>query len=325
MARPLRIQYSDAIYHVTSRGNERGRIVRDDKDREKWLYWLERAASQREWRVFAFALLDNHYHVFLQTPRGDLSSGMQLLNTGYAGYFNARHRRSGHLFQGRYKAVLIEAEGHWLEVSRYVHLNPVRAGLVERPERWKWSSYRGYHRKASALDWVDYETVLSEFGVHESRARRAYRTYMEEGLGRKLDSPLGAAVHQVVLGSEGFVARIRAMLEDMREDGDIPELRRIREQRRPELEEVVRLVVEHYGVDRRKWKPGGRSDDVARAVAAYISRRVTGLSARAIASGLGYRSGQAVSVACHRVAREMASGRLAKELNELMKKLNTNY
>ena len=142
---------------------------------------------------------------------------------------------------------------------------------------------------------------------------------------RKLESPLSAAVHQVVLGSQEFVEKIRAMLGGRQEERDVPQLRRFLGEGRPGLEEVLRLVAEHYGADRTTWMPGKRTDGLARAVAAYIARRVTGLSARAIADGLGYRSAHGVSVACHRVERAMRVGRLAEEIRGLIERLGTNY
>jgi REP element-mobilizing transposase RayT len=168
MARPLRIEFEGAWYHVMSRGNERRRIVRDDDDRTRRLDWLRRTVETYGWHLHAFVLMDNHDHLYVETPEANLSPGMQHLNGSYTSYFNRRHRRSGHLFQGRYKAQLIENEGHFWEVSRYIHLNPVRARLADRPEDWRWSSYRGYHRATRQLPWVKYGRVLREFGRNVS-------------------------------------------------------------------------------------------------------------------------------------------------------------
>ena len=127
MARPLRILFPDALYHVISRGDNRRAIVRDDQDRGKRLEWLERTVEQHGWKLHAFVLMDNHEHLFVQTPRPNLPQGMKLLNASYTQYFNKRHRRCGHLFQGRYKSFLVEEDGYFSELSRYIHLNPVRA------------------------------------------------------------------------------------------------------------------------------------------------------------------------------------------------------
>jgi REP element-mobilizing transposase RayT len=135
MSRPLRIQFAGALYHVTSRGNERRAIGLDDHDRRRRLDWLRRTVTTYGLRLHAFALMTNHEHLFVETPQPNLACAMRYLNGSYTGYFNFRHDRVGHLFQGRYKAVLIESEGHYLEVSRYIHLNPVRAGLVAHPSK----------------------------------------------------------------------------------------------------------------------------------------------------------------------------------------------
>ncbi len=325
MARPLRIEYAEAVYHVTARGNGRRAIVGDDRDRDRWLWLLGRTVGARHWRVFAFALMDNHFHLFCQTPEANLSAGMRDLNGGYAGYFNARHRRSGHLFGGRFKAVLVESQGHWLEVSRYVHLNPVRAGLVARPEQWKWSSCRGYHRAARRLGWVDYATVLEAFGGESSSARRAYRAFVEEGLGRRLDSPLRAAVHGIALGSEAFLETVRRRLRPQAPDRDVPALARMQEGRRPGLERIAAAAAREFGCDRDQWRPGRRCDDLGRAVAAYAARRLGNPPARAIAEALGYRDVSSVSVACRRLERAMEQPRLARRVQTLVRKIATNH
>ncbi len=322
MARPLRIEFADAIYHATARGNARNAIVAGDADREKWLALLAETVQRHHWRVFAFALLDNHFHLFLQTPEPNLSAGMHDLCGTYAGYLNRRHDRSGHVFQGRFKAVLVEGQGHWLEVSRYVHLNPVRAGLVRRPEDWRWSSYRGYHLASRCLPWVDYQPVLEEFGRDGPAARRAYRAFIEEGLGRKLDSPLARAVAGVVLGSEAFVARVRALLASRPDDAEVPPLSRLRAA--PRIEAICRAVAERFGSDATAWRPGRRADDLARAVAAYLARRLTREPLRAIAAALGYRRASSAAAACLRVERALSNPRLRRDVAALARTIAPN-
>jgi len=172
MSRPLRIEFSGALYHVMSRGNERGDIVRDDRDRQKRLDWLQRTVETCGWRLHAFVLMTNHDHLFVETPDPNLSAGMQYLNGSDTSYFNRRHSRAGHLFQGRFKGNLIEEDGYFLQVSRYLHLNPVRANLVARPEDYRWSSYRGYQRARQGIDWVCYDRVLGALAKDPTQARR---------------------------------------------------------------------------------------------------------------------------------------------------------
>ena len=295
----------------------------DDRDREKWLAVVERSARACRWLVFAFALMDNHFHLFLQTPEANLSRGMQRICGGYATWFNLRHRRAGHLFQGRFRAVLVEAEGHWLELSRYVHLNPVRAGLATTPEGWRWSSFRGYRRKGERLDWIDYGRVLGEFGGDTPSGTRAYSGFVSAGVGRVIESPLAAAVHGVVLGSEQFVERVRLMIEGRPSDREVPSLERLRG--RPSLVEVIEATAKHFGADRSSWRTGSRSDDLVRAVAASLARDLTDSRLAEIAAALGYRSASSVSVACRRTERAKGDERLADDIVRLKRRIVTNH
>ena len=248
---------------------------------------------------------------------------MHYLNGSYVGYFNARHGRMGHLFQGRFKSVLVEEEGYWREVSRYIHLNPVRAGLAERPEDWGWCSYRGYHRPHQRVRWVDYQPVLNDFGGDDGAGRKAYRDFVAEGLGRKLDSPLSQAIHGMVLGSEKFLERVRELIEGKPEAREIPELDRLR--RRPSLEEVVAAVCRYFGTDPARWRNNTRCDDLSRAAAAYIARQATGLPAKILAEGLGYRNVSSISASCRRMEQAMKSDRMGKDIQALTEQLTTNH
>lgn len=182
MARPLRIEFTDALYHVTSRGNERRPIFRSDQDRRAFLDFVGQAARRFGWSVTAWVLMTNHFHLVIQTPEPNLSRGMHWLNTVYAGWFNARHQRSGHLFQGRFKSFLIEGETYFAEVLRYVVLNPVRAKMVQRPEDYRWSSY---HATAGliASDWLDVRAALRPFGDDMALAEANYREFVQAGIG----------------------------------------------------------------------------------------------------------------------------------------------
>ena len=161
MARRLRIQYSDAIYHVMARGNGRQDIVQDDADRGRLVACLERAVRRSGWSLYAFVFLTNHLHLVLKTPRPNLAKGMQLFLSSYANGWARRHRHCGHLFQGRYRTELVEDETYLWVLTRYVHLNPVRAGLSATPEAWIWSSCPGIFRHRDRLDWVAYDALLA--------------------------------------------------------------------------------------------------------------------------------------------------------------------
>jgi REP element-mobilizing transposase RayT len=299
-----------------SRGIEGRRICVDDMDRNVWLKILGRTAERFGWQVFAFSLLDNHYHLFARAPEGGLARGMRQLNGDYAGYFNRRHRRRGPLMQGRYRSVLVEDAGQWSELSRYVHLNPVRAGMCRRPEQWKWSSYPGYQRPALRLEWVDYRTVLEEFGKHEGDARRAYREFMAAGLGRKLNNPVSKAAHGLVLGSDEFVRKVRRMLSGREVRAEVPTLGRLR--RDVDLKALVERLARRLGAESSAWQPGRKVNDLARAKCAYALRQATGARHRELAAALGYRSASSVGAACRLVQEAARSPRAKKELEALV-------
>jgi len=204
MARPLRIQFAGALYHVISRGNERRAIVRDDADRHRRLGWLRRTVETYGWRLHAFVLMTNHEHLFVATPEPNLSAGMQYLGGSYTSYFNRRHRRSGHLFQGRFKGHLIEEEGYFLEVSRYIHLNPVRAGMVTRPQDYPWSSYCGLAYGKNSPDWFDANPVLDCLEFERKDFRRAVASYDEAS-----EDLLSHLWYGLVLGSRKAVTKIK--------------------------------------------------------------------------------------------------------------------
>ena len=317
MVRPLRIEFAGALYHVISRGNERRGIVDDDADRRNRVDWLRRTVETYGWRLHAFVLMTNHDHLFVETPRPNLSAGMQHYNGSYTGYFNRRHRRAGHLFQGRFKGHLIEEEGYFLEVSRYIHLNPVRAGVVDYPSDWPWGSCPGYVRAARKLPWITYGRVLGEFGRTASQSRRSYARFLRAALDEEPASPFDRAVRGLLLGSGAFVDRVRRLLDEKPEDPDVPDLAHLRS--RPTIRTIVAAVAEQFEVDPGDWARGRRSNDAGRAVAAYLARRRFGYPATAIAAALGYRDHGGVGRAVRRV--EQGTAQLQQTARRLEEKL----
>jgi REP element-mobilizing transposase RayT len=205
MARPLRLEFEGAVYHITSRGNARHDIVADDEDRRMFLKLLGHVVDRYGWRCHAYCLMDNHYHVLIETPQPNLSRGMRQLNGRYTQAYNRRHCRVGHLLQGRFKAILVEKEVHLLELCRYVVLNPVRAKLVAHPRRWRWSSYRETGGETDAPGWLTTEWVLEQFGQRRRNAQAKYRSFVAEGIGEAC--PWDQVQGQIYLGGEEFIAR----------------------------------------------------------------------------------------------------------------------
>jgi len=206
MARPLRIEFEDAFYHVMARGNARQDIFLNDADRVKFIDNLGRVAKRFDWVVWAWCLMDNHYHLLIQTRQPTLSKGMREVNGVYTQAFNRRHGRVGHVLQGRYKAILIDQDSYLLELSRYVVLNPVRAGLVQLASESSWSSYRAVMGKASAPDWLPVDDILSMFHIQRGPARRAYARFVSAGVGA--DDPYDAVERAGFLGGETFMERV---------------------------------------------------------------------------------------------------------------------
>jgi REP element-mobilizing transposase RayT len=205
MARPLRLEFPGAVYHVTSRGNARQDIVADDRDRTEFLSMLAHVVDRYGWLCHAYCLMDNHYHLLVETPQPNLSLGMRQLNGRYTQAYNRRHHRVGHLFQGRFTAILLEKEAHLLELCRYVVLNPVRARLVPHPRQWLWSSYRATVGETKAPAWLTTDWILGQFGQRVGPAQEKYRAFVAEGRGGP--RPWEQLTGQIYLGSEEFVAR----------------------------------------------------------------------------------------------------------------------
>jgi REP element-mobilizing transposase RayT len=293
MSRPLRIEIEDGLYHVTVRGWERRSIVRDDRDRADWLRLLDKSARRCQWRVFSWVLMTNHFHLYLRTPQPNLSAGMHDLNSGYASLFNRRHRRCGSLCQGRYKGILVEDESHSWELSRYVHLNPVRAKMVARPEDYPWSSYPAFFDRRKAPDWLDWKTVLLEHGTSLSSSRRAYRRFVEAGMQDRIGSPLKSARGGMFLGSESWIDVMRRRLAKEPDDRNVPSRRRLARVPRPA--ELGAKVAEHFNVSQAVFADVRRRNNDARTAAIYLHRKLTGESVGRLAERYGGVSVAAIS------------------------------
>lgn len=225
MARPLRLEFAGALYHVTARGDRREPIYEDDEDRQTFLSVLADVVDRFNWLVHAYCEMTNHYHLLIETPDGNLSKGMRQLNGVYTQYSNRRHGRVGHLFQGRYKAILVQKESYLLEVARYVVLNPVRAQMVRSAGDWSWSSYRATAGRRDKPAWLTTDWILSAFAHRRSDAVLAYRRFVSEGRGQP--APWQSLANQVLLGDEHFVDDMQARLKKQNHDlAEVPRYQR---------------------------------------------------------------------------------------------------
>jgi putative transposase len=241
MARQLRIEFAGAFYHVTSRGNQKQAIVQDDQDRGAFLDYLDKAHEKFGGIIHAFCLMDNHFHLLIETPRGNLSKFMHFIKTSYSLYFNARYSRVGHLFQGRFKAILIEADSYAQAVSRYIHLNPVRAGLIPNPDDYRWSSLGEYAGLRPPLPWLRTDFILSYFGDDIKSSRSSYLDFVRAAAGAVQENPAKNAGPILILGSASFVEEIKAKIRPERWSGrEVPAAKRLLD--RPTLGEIRNAV-----------------------------------------------------------------------------------
>jgi putative transposase len=293
MARPLRIQYENAYYHVTCRGNAREDIFRDDADRENFLDLLARSGEIYQVDLLAFALMANHFHLIIRTPMANLQEFMRHFNISYTSYFNYAHDRVGHLYQGRYKSFLIDADSYLMEVSRYVHLNPVRvktdASLPAEELRkalrgYRWSSYPGYIRKNDRYPWLSREDLLACFGGDDSKGRRAYAQFVESGLAGDITNPLARGKGHGIIGDEAFMAKITDRFFNPQSKRELPAVKKIEKRVNPAR--ILDAVAAATGTPQTIFF-ARRYTGVARGLAMELLYRHGGLTQREIGDLIG--------------------------------------
>ncbi len=346
MARPLRIYVPGAWYHVTARGNERRDIFRDDGDRERFLAQLGTMVERYRVRLYDYVLMNNHYHLILEPSEGNLSRAMQWLNMSYSQWFNRRHRRSGHLLEGRFKSIVVDAEQWGLELSRYVHLNPIRTGRqgldkkrreawrrgvgqaasrsvvqgrIEQLRAYRWSSYPAYLGLAPVPEWLTCEGVLGRLGGPKRERRKTYQRYVEEGAGEGVEpSPWDQLRGQVVLGEEQFLTQIQEVLKgDEREQAGLKQLRP-----RPRWEGAVRVVEELKGESWEAFRD--RRGDWGRDLALWLGRVICGMKLRELAEAVGLGHYGSVATALKYLEQQSLRDRKLVQLMSRAKQRLTN-
>jgi len=300
---------------VTSRGNERREIFREDEDRERFLRTLAEVVKRFRWRVHAYVLMGNHYHLLLETPEPTLSRGMRHLNGIYTQSFNRRHGRVGHLLQGRFKAILVEKESHLLELSRYVVLNPVRAGMTGTAGQWKWSNYRATGGLGRAPEWLEREWTLEQFSPRR-QAERRYRAFVAEAKGSRY-APWEDLVSQMYLGGEAFRKNAQAMVAAGTRSREVPRLQRL--PARPGLAEIIAATAREFGVSERDLCR--RRHSPPRLALAYLARHEGALKLPEFAPTLGVHDWAAshLATSAERLAGE--SRRFQQSLRRIQRSL----
>jgi putative transposase len=237
MARPLRIEYPGALYHVTARGNARQDIFLGNQDYLEFQDVLCSVVRRFNWLLHAYCLMGNHYHLLVETPDGNLSAGMRQLNGVYTQRFNRRHNRVGHVLQGRFKAILVEKEIYLAELCRYIVLNPVRAGMKTKPEQWRWSSYRKTGGIGDGCECLTVDWLLLQFAKTRKVAQKKYKEFVLAGIDG--ESPWDKLVGQALLGDEDFIDRMKELLSDKDKIQEIPKAQRY--STRPSLDKIFKM------------------------------------------------------------------------------------
>ena len=304
MARPLRIEYEGAVYHVMAKGNRGEFIFSEDKDKEQFLAFLQRAVEKYGVTVYGWCIMGNHYHLLISTPERILSKAMHLMGSGYGSYLRRYRGWIGHVFAGRYKSVCVEKESYLLELSRYIHLNPVKAGLAIKPEEYHWSSYRQYIGKEESVKWLQTAWLLSEYGATYRIARNRYKEFIEAGIDKAEEYPVERIVGQAVMGSEGFVRKVINKVGKEQRPQDVIAERIF--SGKPEVDELYRAVCEYYGV-------GSLADNRAEEMFVCLAKESGNASNREIAERIGVKSPSAVTHRYLRILRRVKEGRKARK------------
>jgi putative transposase len=325
MARPLRIQFENAYYHVTCRGNARQIIFVDDADRSAFLSLLSQSQEIYHVDILGYVLMRNHFHFLLKTPRANLQEFMRQFNISYTSHYNRRHKRTGHLYQGRYKSFLVDADNYLQEVSRYIHLNPVRVkgksklSLMEKDIDLRndpWNSYRGYVWPRYRVDFLRVAEVLVDFGGDTKRGRGAYEGFLKEGMGIMLDSPIAVGKGHGIVGAEDFMERMRGLFKGKGvRSREVPALRKLIA--KVEAKKIISTISKLTGVEEERILGRGNRN-VGRGLVMEMLYRYGGLNQREIGERMGvdYSS---VSVGRRRLREAME---LDKGIAELVGKVD---
>lgn len=308
MARPLRVEYEGAVYHILSRGNRAEFIFEEDPEKEYFLQILQKAVEKYCIELYAYCIMGNHYHLLVGMPYGALSKVMHAVQSSYGTYLQRERGWIGHVFAGRYKSLCVEKEGYLLELSKYIHLNPVRAKIVKKPGDYKWSSYRFYAGKKKKPKWLNVGWLLEEYGKSLATAEKKYREFAEAGIGTPPSFPGGKVSGQAILGSKQFIKKVTEVIGKKRQLGDVTARNLYHKQ--VSLNDLYREVCRFYGVkDFAKGKSEGHSRDMF----IYLAKTKSAATNREIGEMAG---GISFSAVTHQYVRRLK--RLEKDPN-LMK------
>lgn len=281
MARPYRLQAENCLYHIMSRGDNRKRIYTMASDYGKFMDYVMKAKERCQYYLYAYCLMVNHFHLLVETLLPNISKIMHYIKGSYTTYYNIRHRRTGHLFQGRFKSIVVDKDAYFQELTRYIHLNPVYAGTVKDPAAYSWSSYRGYLGRKD--DFIDRAEIKKYLGM----TRKQYERFMLEGI-RKRKDPLKKVYAGFLLGSVDFIKDKLQGLE-LQLTGEEVVQRRVLFNDQDKAERIIHTVEKHYHTTIEQIRKSKTRPLQIKQVLIYLLREYTGLTNRVIGGMLAIR------------------------------------
>ena len=309
MSRPYRLQSEDCFYHITSRGDDRKRIFLSERDYHKFIEYISYAKAKYKFHVYAYCLMPNHYHLLLETTQANISKIMHYLNGSYTMYYNTKRKRSGHLFQGRFKSIVVDKDSYFQELSRYIHLNPVKAKITKQPEAYRWSSYRGYFGKQDQV--LDYDRIKQYLGMDKNQ----YRQFVLSGLDKSVD-PFKNTYAGFLLGSAQFIKEKLQSLRDQVESKEIAYRDNISEG--IDIELITQEAGSRYHQEAGELYAAKKKPVFARKAAIYLAKKLTCLSNVEIGTRFGITY-SAVSKAAGDIERlRQEDKKVNREVEELI-------
>ena len=310
MSRPLRIEFPDAWYHVMNRGRRAEKIFIDATDYQVFVDLLKETAETWNIKIAAYCLISNHYHILLTTPEANISRSMRHLNGVYTQRFNRRHRVDGPLFRGRYKSIVVGADPYLLQLVRYIHKNPVKAGLVEKPEQYPWSSHRGYLSVAGKWDWLYKDFILSILTPKKQDWLKRYKTFMSMEDVQGVDQIVDKKKWPAMIGTDEFINWIKGKYYSSRTVEDVPEARQLI----PEQAKIIESVCRYYGIDGRELYKSQRGIvNEPKNVCIYLMRRLRRDRLKQIGEQFQMEKYSSVSSVIERMKKELKKDRNLKE------------
>lgn len=310
MSRPLRIEYPGAWYHVMNRGRRSEKIFYNDEDRNAFIKVLQESTELWGFRVAAFCLMTNHYHLLIQTPVSNLARGMRHINGVYTQRFNRRHRKEGQLFRGRYKGVLIEADSHLLEVMRYIHKNPLKAGIVKSLNDYPWSSHAGYLSRAKKWSWLHKDELLSMLTTSKKKQRSTYIDFVAQGDSEEIERFYALKNLPSIFGDKSFKEFIKGKYSDLLSHPEIPESKMLA----LDVEKVVSVVCQYYDVSKEELVDSRRGQvNLKRDLAIYLVRQLCRMTLPRVGAEFGMENYSSVSSVVQRVKLRLKSDKMLKK------------